>query len=636
MSDNNDQRTALRRRRYLTAVGAGLVGGVAGCSGDGGGDGNGNGGGGGDGDGDGGGDGGDGGGDGGDGGGDGGDGGSSATFVQNTEAQNISNLHVNMYSPTKTSGDLANLLFDPTAWYNRRSADFVSNIITDWDFGGDPYTVTVSEDYTWHNGEPVTAEDVAVGYKLDIGTQGPPADFIDGIDAVQVVDDTTVEMTPKKSVGANIAAYGLLPGDLNTPRTEYTQFVESFADASTEDEKKEARKSLINWKWNLDDAYGNGPFELTKVGDITYSMELFEDHPFADEFNFSNYEIEQANEEQAFQAAKAGKLDGIQAGMTKTMVNNLKEKGWTLKGQPWGFGFFLNVNYQKLPAFRDRRVRWAVNYAINKELATKDSIQYRPVKRPTGMIQTWNGNAWKILDVDPETFISYEQDQEKAANLLREAGLSKENGSWVTSDGKPLNLGKIPFISKYAPVVNMWRSVIAQLNEFGIKAEMGGTSPADWNQKLRAGNYTAANAAWGGFSLHPYYNFRWNIKGGTGGGYDVFHQSDFRKFGEEGEAAYEVEIPPIGEQDADPSETLNLLDALDTIFSTGDNQERIELYRKLAWWQNWDLGQIILEEFDGPNTFIAPDWELPPNEEAVWGYSGSIADFVARGNLNKK
>jgi len=294
MTGNHDRRTFVK-----LAGSAGVVGltGLAGCSGDGG-----------------------------DGGSDGGDGGEPATFTQNTEAKNISSLHVNTYNPTDVSGDLANVLFDPSGWYYRPGASYVGHIISEWDLTGDTYEITLNDGFSWHTGDPVTAEDLAIGYRLDVLTGASISDFVDGVEAV---DSTTVELTPSQSISSNIAAFSIIPSQLNTPRMKYGSYVEEADDATTKDERTAVREELIQSKWPVDEAYGNGAFELTNIGDIVYELELYDDHPFAGDIDITNWNIEQANEEQAFQSATSGELDGVQAGMTKTQVQNLKDAGWT-------------------------------------------------------------------------------------------------------------------------------------------------------------------------------------------------------------------------------------------------------------------------------------------------------------------
>ena len=552
-----------------------------------------------------------------------------ATFRINTELSPIPELHVNPYNPTDYFGDLAQLLFDDAAFYHWPTGDYIPHLVTEWDLGVNPMILTVSDEFTWHTGDAFTAEDLAIDLQLELFIGGALADFVD---EVTVVDEQTVELNRTEDVSPDIAAFGILPRQVGTPRMEYGDFIERIEDATSEDEEDDIAADLIRKTIMPDEAYGYGPFEITHVGDISVETELFEDNPYAELFNFRDYHIIQGEEETAFQEAVAGELDGIQGGMTLEMVNQFEEMGWTIMDYPWGRGFGLAINYEELPEFRNRKVRWALNYAIDNELATADSIQYRPVHRPTGLVGTWDGSVWEFLDIEPETFISYERDLDRATELLEEEGFSRDDGTWYTPDDEVWDLGSIYHVSIFAPVVSMFRSVVAQLNEFGIEAEMGGAEPADVGRRRAEGDFNVMQADWGGGVLHPWYNMEFNLTNGRlEGGFDIFNTVNYNDYWEVGDDAYVVELPPIGEPDADPSETLDLLETLDALFTMDDMEEARELYRKYAWWHNWEYAFPILHEFDGPNNFFAPEWEIPSEDHEVWGYRTGHGDLTAKG-----
>ena len=99
------------------------------------------------------------------------------------------------------------------------TGEFVPKLATEWSVSDDglTWTVTLVDTATFHDGEPLTAEDVAFSIELYRDTEYPlltsyAADFVE----VAVVDDTTIELTteselPQVLFETNLAAIYVLP-----------------------------------------------------------------------------------------------------------------------------------------------------------------------------------------------------------------------------------------------------------------------------------------------------------------------------------------------------------------------------------------------------------------------------------------
>jgi peptide/nickel transport system substrate-binding protein len=109
------------------------------------------------------------------------------------------------------------LMYDTPISVNA-AGEFVPELATDWSVSDDglTWTMTIRDDVSFHDGEPLTAEDVAYSLNLYRDTEDFPflpsyvADFTD----IEATDDTTVVLTteePMATFEANMAFMYVLP-----------------------------------------------------------------------------------------------------------------------------------------------------------------------------------------------------------------------------------------------------------------------------------------------------------------------------------------------------------------------------------------------------------------------------------------
>jgi len=125
----------------------------------------------------------------------------------------------------RENGSLTGLLYDPLARRHREAGDFGPWLARDWTWSGDDAaTVTLRDDLAWHDGEPLTAGDVAFTYELladtSLGGHESPvaAPRFRGrsslVEAATAVDDRTVEFrfeTPNRIVARRALTVPVLP-----------------------------------------------------------------------------------------------------------------------------------------------------------------------------------------------------------------------------------------------------------------------------------------------------------------------------------------------------------------------------------------------------------------------------------------
>jgi peptide/nickel transport system substrate-binding protein len=85
------------------------------------------------------------------------------------------------------------------------SGEYVAELATEWSVADDgvTWTMTVRDDAVFHDGEPVTAEDVAFSMRLYKATEAFQylTGYMDVFDSIEAVDATTVEMVATQPIG---------------------------------------------------------------------------------------------------------------------------------------------------------------------------------------------------------------------------------------------------------------------------------------------------------------------------------------------------------------------------------------------------------------------------------------------------
>ncbi|WKA58370.1 ABC transporter substrate-binding protein [Planococcus shenhongbingii] len=317
-----------------------------------------------------------------------------------------------------------------------------------WEISDDQltYVFTLRQDAAWQDGEPVTAEDVKFTFDQiqNPETNTPIAGEFNEIAAVEVTGDYEITMIVHRpfpplldKLKIGIIPEHLLRGeDLNT--TEFNQ-----------------------------NPVGNGPFKLKKWGsDHTITLERNEAYygpaPKLDEVVFKA--VPDANTR--ILQLKTGEID-----LALIAPNQLAS---TKESDPYSVHEIPTADYRAvlynfdLPLFQDKRVRQAMNHAVNRDelvkgiLAGKGEPAYGPLQK------SWAGTS------DEE---GYTYNPEKAEQLLAEAGWVKDSDGVLVKDGQRFEFELVSPIQDTVRVA-LANVVSEQLKAFGIVAK---PKPVDQN-----------------------------------------------------------------------------------------------------------------------------------------------------------
>lgn len=322
-------------------------------------------------------------------------------------------------------------------------------------------TITLRDDLTWSDGEPITAEDYVFTFETarDFGLTANWPDYLDAgtaeapgpVTAVEAVDDVTIQVTFNAEPGLAIWGVGngppympILPEHFWGPVVEEAAATETPRDALIaasgvgapsagptvfgEIQEGSFAASTANDSW----AHTG---ETVDSGGVSYAQ-----GPFASNFNYPIY----GGQEAAVLALANGEVDlllnplGMQRGLRDQVVDN---EDLTAVVNPTNGYRFLAFNHGRAPmsdpAFRD-----ALTVMINKEYVTENLLQGAAF--PLYVLLPEGNEAWYNEEVSAQLaesgYAGLDDDTRRATaiGLLTAAGYTWPEGQapgWYDADG---------------------------------------------------------------------------------------------------------------------------------------------------------------------------------------------------------
>ncbi|NOY64719.1 MAG: peptide-binding protein [Nitrospirae bacterium] len=334
---------------------------------------------------------------------------------------------VPMLAGDSASHDVAGLIFNGLVKYDT-DLTLIGDLAESWDISQDGRVITfhLRKGVRWTDGVEFTADDVMFGYKTIISDKTPTpykGDFLE-VEKAEVLDKYTFRVTYKRPFAPALSSWGNLP---ILPKHLL--------------EGKDITKTDFGRK-----PVGMGPFILEKWEPgqsltLKANKDYFEGRPYLDYYVYRII----PDQSTMFMELRAGGVDMM--GLTPiqyTRQTNTEyfRKNFRKYRYPVFAYTYLGFNL-KHPFFKDKRVRKAISYAIDKKEII-DVVLFGLGSVATGpyVPNTWPYNP----DVQ-----RYDYNPELARKLLKEAG-------WVDKDGDGvLEKNGVPF--EFTILTNMGNSL---------------------------------------------------------------------------------------------------------------------------------------------------------------------------------
>ncbi|MDQ4096183.1 MAG: ABC transporter substrate-binding protein [Actinomycetota bacterium] len=361
------------------------------------------------------------------------------------------------------SYEIISLQYNLLIEFSQEDLSPVPGLAESWETSEDGLTWTyhLNPDATFHDGEPVTSDDVRFTLETILDNPGPAglfSDYVSQIDTIETPDEHTVVMTTKKPSVQMLSMYvPILPEHV-------------WSDVPADELKAFPNEPSI----------GTGPFQAVEW-DRGQSVKLvknenyFGDVPEIDEIYFQLYD----NDDTMVQALKRGEVDYIYNPSADLFLSLEGEPGIeTLSSADPGYTeLALNV-YEPAPeaielgapeeskghpALLDVRVRQAINWAVDEEELTDKILRGQGTP---GSVIVPPTLAQYHLELEEDELMGF--DIERAQELLAEAGWedTNDNGT-VDKNGEELEL-RLAARSEDSSSVRAAEFIEGWLNETGI------------------------------------------------------------------------------------------------------------------------------------------------------------------------
>ncbi len=300
--------------------------------------------------------------------------------------------------------------------------------------------ITLNKNARWHDGEPVTSEDVVFSFTYH-AEKAYHFLSLRTIAKVEAIAADKVRVTLKRPdaalEGSALISMPILPKHIYKDQPTPARFTDAKA------------------------AIGSGPYKLVKYDKAQgrYLLESNKDY-CCGKPKFDQIVIAKMGPEAAIQAMKTGQVDII-GKLPYSKLPAAKKAGLNVLTNPGKHPIRLVFNHGGL--FGDKSLRHGLAYAIDRQALV--DVAYpkgAAVVAETGYFQ--KGTPWFSEQSDP----GYAFDAEKAAGLLTKGGWTKDaRGKW-SLNGEPLKLRLIA----EKRTKGLATALAEQLEAFGIGMEV--------------------------------------------------------------------------------------------------------------------------------------------------------------------
>lgn len=395
----------------------------------------------------------------------------------------------------------------------------ISALATDWAWNSDSteITFTLRDDVRWHDGSPLTPEDVRFSflvYREDIN--GGYGRFFDLLREIEIIDDRRVRVRLSEADG------GWLANAATRPIFQGAQYQSFWSN------QPEGDRTLDGFDWEVNSPVGTGPWRVTEWRErrieFAANSEYWNGGPLADSLVLTTFEDGEAR----LQRWRSGDADIVWPVSPAAVGSLMDEEGrlYVCDSATVRFAAFNFANAARdvpgLPGLLDdRRLRRAMSVAIDRERYARDVFGgYVQQDRSGTIAQPWANDS--ALTNPPHNRIAAEA-------LLTGGAYVDRDGDGVREapDGTPLNLVAIVQDDGPAGLEATLRSAAEDLAEVGIAVDVQSMDDVSFNERWQV-THDFDLVAFGyrlfpGFTDFDLYGSAWdirtNLQGWNPGGY---------------------------------------------------------------------------------------------------------------------
>src|SRR5262244_2585600 len=390
-------------------------------------------------------------------------------------------------------GPYIDLIVPPMAMYYWKEQKWLPLLAKDagtFDKSANTFTIKLQSGLKWSDGKTLTSKDVVTTFWALRLIRNVVWKYIDKI---QAPDDTTVVF------------------HMSTPSTVVQRYVlkaEIYSDSTYGDWAQKAQALFSSGKDLSSDEGKKLNYDYQSVtNNAQLALVRNSGGLMADKVQFDKVVLYNGETNDVTPVVLSKNVDDATHGFPPATEKQFTSEGIRILRPPVYSGPALLFNLDKLKEFSDKRARQAIAYAINRDdngtVALADSG--KGVKFMAGfsdnLVPDW------ISSADQAKLNRYEFSQQKAADLLQQAGWKKSASAWQTPDGKNAEY-ELAYPAEFADWSASATNAADQLTKFGIKVTQRSVTFTQEPIDVDKGNLQLAIQAWGASTQpHPTFSF---------------------------------------------------------------------------------------------------------------------------------
>lgn len=328
-------------------------------------------------------------------------------------------------SKDTTSGLIISMMFNGVMMTDVETTSPTGDLAKSWEIADDgiTYSFVLTDGIKWHDGEPLTANDVKFTYDLMMNPAAKSprlSNLTERVDSIEVQDDShfTIKLkSPNSAFMASNMDYGILPQHILKDVDPAALIQHDFS---------KGKKGVT---------IGTGPFQFEEwIKDDHVTLVKYSDF-WKGSPNLDTWIMKVVpNQTVLVQQLKTGEVDygSIQPADVADMQ---KEQGITVHSwDTFSFTFYTyNLDTAKTDLFQEKEVRQAILYALDRQAMT-DAVYFGLARVAVGTmpVLSW---AYKPDEIKQK----YDFSEDKAKELLDSAGWKPGSDGIREKNGKKLS-----------------------------------------------------------------------------------------------------------------------------------------------------------------------------------------------------
>lgn len=407
------------------------------------------------------------------------------------------------------AGIYHDFILAPSAMYYWKEKKWLPLLAQEWGFeeASNEFVLKLKSGLKWSDGSPLTSKDVVTTVWAVRALRNVIWRYIDSVEAE---DETTIRFhmsTPSTVVERYVLKLRIVS---DKQYGELAKKVQDLFAAGKDMDSPEGQAILDEVKnFRPEQILASGPFQFD-YNSITNAQLTLVKNPngvMADQVLFDRLVLFNGETPDVTPVVLAKDVDYATHGFPPATEKAFQEQGLRIVRPPVYSGPALLFNLDRLPEFRDKRVRQALAYAIDRAQNGTVSLgeSGKAVKYMAGfsdiMVPDW------IPESELSKLNTYDHDPARAEQLLTEVGWRKSGDVWQTPDGKNAEY-ELLFPAEFADWSASAQNLAEQLTRFGIKVAPRSVTYSQQPIEVDKGNFQLAIQAWGSSTNpHPHFAF---------------------------------------------------------------------------------------------------------------------------------